>query len=276
MSIKDLLGYHLIETKEFTFTVYHLLMVILILLVTKAILWIVRRIFNRATSRKSIDQGSSHAIFQIIRYLLWIVAITIILETVGIKITFLLASSAALLVGLGLGLQNIFQDILSGVVLLFEGTVRVGDIVEIEDKIVGKVKQIGLRTSLIETRDNIIMVVPNSKFINDRVINWSHLEKRTRFFVAVGVKYGSDVDLVKKVLLECATKNREVSQKPAPIVMFYDFGNSSLDFRLYFWTNNSFWVELIKSDLRFSIDEAFRKNNIQIPFPQRDVHLKRE
>jgi len=137
------------------------------------------------------------------------------------------------------------------------------------------VKNIGFRTTKIENRDNIIMIIPNSRFIGENVINWSHIEQKTRFSVDVGVAYGSDVELVKKVLLECAYKHQEVTDYPKPFVRFLDFGNSSLDFQLYFWTDNAFRVENIKSDLRFAINNIFKKNGITIPFPQRDVHIKK-
>jgi small-conductance mechanosensitive channel len=178
-----------------------------------------------------------------------------------------------LLVGLGLGLQQIFQDFISGITLIIEGTLKVGDIVEMIDEEVGRVKEISMRTSKIETRDNIILIVPNSKLINDVVINWSHIEKKTRFNVDVGVAYGSDVNLVKEILLACAGNHNQIFSSPEPRVRFTDFGNSSLDFQLLFYTNETFRVEDIKSDLRFQIDEAFRKNKVRIPFPQRDVHL---
>ena len=180
----------------------------------------------------------------------------------------------ALLVGLGLGLQQIFQDIMSGIAILFEGSLKVGDIVEIQDNIIGRVIEIGLRTSKIETRDNIIMVVPNSKFVTDIVINWSHMEKKTRFHIDVGVAYGSDVEKVSQVLLQCAEDINKISKTPPPFVRFSDFGNSSLDFQLYFWTTETFQVEYIKSEIRYKIDSAFRANGVHIPFPQRDVHIK--
>ena len=141
------------------------------------------------------------------------------------------------------------------------------------DDEIGKVKEINFRTTKIETRDNIILVIPNSTFIDHKVINWSHIQKRTRFNVQVGVAYGSDVRLVERLLLECAYANTDVSKMPKPFVRFNDFGDSSLDFQLYFWTDKAFVVENIKSDLRFAIDKIFRENKVQIPFPQRDVHI---
>ncbi len=273
MSLRELLEQQLFKIQENPVTISDLVIIIVILITTRLVISLFGKIFKKRVSGQRFDVGRSHAIIQIIRYILWITAIIIALDTINVKITFLLAGSAALLVGIGLGLQQIFQDILSGVALLFEGSLKVGDIVEIEDEIVGKVKEIGLRTSKIETRSNIIMIIPNSKFITDNVINWSHLEKKTRFSVSVGVAYGSDVELVRDLLLKCANEHKDITKNPKPFVRFTDFGNSSLDFELFFWTTNTFWVENIKSDLRFQINRAFIENNVRIPFPQRDIHI---
>lgn len=274
MKLGEFLKSTLIETEEFDVTVYEILLILFIFLITALVMRVLKRVFRAREKRKEFDPGRSHAILQIIKYIVWIAVILISFETVGIKLTLLLAGSAALLVGLGLGLQQIFQDIMSGVAILFEGNLKVGDIVEIQNNLIGRVIEIGLRTSKIETRDNIIMVVPNSKFVTDIVINWSHNEKKTRFHVSVGVAYGSDVEKVSKTLLHCAEDQNKISPSPKPFVRFNDFGDSSLDFQLFFWTSDTFSVEFIKSEIRYNIDAAFRKNGIHIPFPQRDVYVK--
>lgn len=274
MKFKEILEYSLINTDNFNITVYNLLATIVILVITRVVIGIIHKVFRRKIfTNNNIDVGKSHTIYQLTKYTLWVIAIVLSLETIGIKITFLLAGSAALMVGLGLGLQQVFKDIVSGLFLLFEGNLKLNDVVELDDGEIGKVKEITFRTTKIETRDNIILVVPNSKFIDGNVINWSHIQKRTRFYVQVGVAYGSDVELVQKVLLESAASHKDISKSPKPFVRFYDFGSSSLDFQIYFWTDRSFEVENIKSDLRFEIDKKFRENKIQIPFPQRDVHI---
>lgn len=273
-TLKSILAVEIYKGEKFVITIYTVIVVFLILLITKLFVALINKFFKRFIIKKRIDSGRGNAIFQMVKYLIWIFSISMILETSGVKITFLLAGSAALLVGLGLGLQQIFMDILSGIVILFEGTLKVEDIVQLEDEMVGKVKQIGLRVSYIETRDNIIMIIPNSKFVNGNVINWSHMEKLTRFSVSVGVAYGTDVRLVERVLLECTADHKDVSNQHLPFVKFNDFGDSSLDFQVHFWTHETFWVERIKSDLRYAINDAFIKNNIQIPFPQRDLHIR--
>lgn len=274
MDISKILEYPLIDTEKITITVFNLLEIIIIIIVTKILLVGIKRILRRQAKTKRIELGTSHAIFQILRYVFWTIAIIIIIDTTGFKITILLAGSAALLVGIGLGVQEVFKDLISGIFMLFEGNLKVGDIVELENNLVGKVVQIGVRTTKIETRDRVVLIIPNSKFISDRLINWSHMEKKTRFHVNVGVAYGSDVEKVTKILHAAANEHVKVAKDPKPVVMFADFGESSLDFKLHFWTYDTFWVELIKSDLRYSINKKFIENNVTIPFPQRDVHIK--
>ena len=274
MTLNDILNTVLFNIADYTITVYNILVIIIILLVTFILSRILKRAFRTREKNKQIDPGRSHAILQIIKYILWLSAILISFNTIGIKLTLLLAGSAALLVGLGLGLQQIFQDFMSGLAILFEGTLKVGDIVEIRDEIVGIVKEVGLRTTKIETRDNIIMIIPNSKFVTDIVINWSHMEKKTRFHVDVGVAYGSDVEKVSSILLQCAENHKHISASPKPFVRFKNFGDSSLEFQLFFWTTDTFIVETIKSDIRYRINDAFKAQGVQIPFPQRDVHIK--
>jgi len=273
MFSSTILGNKIVETDNLTITVYDLLMAVVILVVTIILLWALKRVFRKTLFRKAIDKSKGHVVFQLIKYLIWIIAIFLMLDTIGVKITLLLAGSTALLVGIGLGLQQVFKDIISGMFLLFEGNLKIGDVVEL-DGIIGIVTEIGFRTTKIESRDNIILIIPNSKFIEENVINWSIIEQRTRFYVGVGVAYGSDVELVRKILEECAYEHNEISDDPEPFVRFFDFGNSSLDFQLYFWTNNAFRVENIKSDIRFAINRKFKENGVRIPFPQRDVHIK--
>ncbi len=193
---------------------------------------------------------------------------------VGVKMTILLASSAALLVGLGFGLQNIFNDLISGIILLFERDLEVGNLVEIEG-IMGRITSIGLRTSSVVTPENITIIVPNSKFITDNLINWTHIEnKRRRLSLRLGVAYDSDLDIVKDVLLKCGNEHNDIEKEPAPRVRLRDFGDSALDMELIVWTFQGFKHETIKSDLRFAINKIFKEKNITIPFPQQDVYIK--
>jgi small-conductance mechanosensitive channel len=188
-------------------------------------------------------------------------------------LSWLIGGSAALLVGIGLGLQQTFNDLISGIIILIEGTVEVGDIVKIDES-VAVVRKIGLRVSQIETRDNSTLIIPNSKLVVDNVNNLSHDIKPTRFQIDVGVGYNSDVRLVEKLLLQAANEHSRVSKKPKPRVQFRDFGNSSLDFTLHFHSQERMSVEFIKSDIRFNIIHLLRENKIEIPFPQQDLWLR--
>ena len=272
MTLREIIEYKLINTDKFSLSVYQLLVFTIILVITWLLLRFIRMLVQKRIKKYGLHASSTYSIFQIIKYIVWILAIGIGLESIGVKFNLLIASSAALLVGLGLGLQQLFMDYVAGVIILLEGNIKINDVVEMEE-LVGQVKSIGLRTSKIETRDDYMIVVPNHLLVNDTLINWSHNRRLTRFNVKLGVAYGTDIRLVEKVLLECAREHKDISNQPAPFVRFLDFGDSSLDFQLFFWTENTFRVENIKSSLRFSIDDHFRKHNIRIPFPQRDVHI---
>ncbi len=256
----------------YTLTVGRLLVVIGILLATRLLIWMIRRLFYRAIGRKG-DLGTRYAIYQFVKYILWILAILISLETIGVKITILLAGSAALLVGLGLGLQQTFNDVLSGVILLIEGTVRVQDVIEVEGQIV-KVQHIGLRTSIVIDRDDIYIIIPNHILVNDSVINWTRSKMLVRHRITVGVAYGSEPTLVRQVLVEAAMEHPQVYQNKVPIARLVEFGESSLNFELLFWSRNLFRIEQTKSEIRFAILKKFAEKDITIPFPQRDLHIK--
>jgi len=274
MKIQELLSQPIISTGTVNITVYSLLIILIIIITTAIMLRFLKMIFKRLIAKKVLDQGPSWSVFLIIKYFIWVIIIIVTLDTIGVQVSILLASVAALLVGVGMGIQQLFNDLASGIIILIEGNLKIGDIIQLDDGTVGRVLSIRLRTSMIKSRDDIVMIIPNSKFVNDKIINWSHLDKTTRFHINVGVAYGSDVIKVKKVLLQCAVQNKAITTKPKPFVRFLNFGDSSLDFQLYFWTAQTFEVENLKSDLRFAINEEFINNGIQIPFPQRDVHIK--
>jgi len=273
MTLKEILSYTFVESEHIKISVYSVMVSLMIVLATLVILWVIKRIFQRLVEKNQLDKSASWSIFQIIKYFIWVLVCVLILESLGMQISILLASIAALLVGVGLGLQQLFNDLASGLILLIERTLKIDDVIQLEDGEIGKVTHIGLRTSEIKTRDDISMIVPNSKFVNDKIINWSHNDTHTRFHVNVGVAYGSNPNKVRDILLECVQSHAEISKYPEPFIRFNDFGDSSLDFQIFFWVANSFTVERIKSDMRYKIFEEFSKNGIEIPFPQRDLHI---
>ena len=269
---------HFIETVIFRIGKYEvqvsdLLVVLAIFFVTKLILWVIRKAIFRKSNGDRREMSNAYSLYQIIKYLLWIFAILFMMQTLGISITVLLAGSAALLVGIGLGLQQTFNDFISGVILLIEGTTRIGDVLEVDGQVV-EIQEIGIRTSKGLTRDDIIVIIPNSAITNSKVINWSHQSKRTRFRIDVGVAYGSDVDLVVRILEASALEHPDISHKENIEARFVNFGNSSLDFQLLFFSDDVFRIEKVKSEIRKIINRKFIENNITIPFPQVDLHVK--
>lgn len=225
--------------------------------------------------RSKVDRGSQYALNRLLTYFAYLIGVLLVLQTAGFSLIGLWTGAAALLVGIGIGLQQTFNDLICGIIILFERSVKVGDYLDMggTDRI-GVVRKIGARTSQVETRDNIILYIPNSKLIGDSVINLSQTKSRARFHVVVGVAYGSDTSLVKKLLLDAADKHGLVLKSPKPSVRFLDFGSSSLDFKLLFYTSDFARVEDTRSDLRFLIDSAFRSHGIEIPFPQRDLWIR--
>ncbi len=272
-SLTKILEFELLSIADYKIRVYTLVAIVLILLITKGLLFIIKKTLFRKYKNKKLDTGNTHALYQIITYVIWVIAIGFILETIGIKVTVLIAGSAALLVGVGLGLQQTFNDIISGIILLSERSIRVDDILEIDGDIV-RIQSIGLRTSKGLNTDDISIIIPNSLITTNKVINWSHQSKRTRFKINVGVAYGSDVDLVIKILEESAFEHPEITDRNFIEARLIDFGNSSLDFQVLFFSDNIFRINKVKSDIRKIINRKFIQRNIVIPFPQMDLHFK--
>jgi len=272
-TITDFFNFEIFNFNNNTLTIFDLSSIILIIIITKLVLWLISKaLFNKHKLHK-LDKGSAFALFQIIKYVIWIIAISLMLETLGIKVTILLAGSAALLVGVGLGLQQTFNDMLSGIILLFEHSVKVGDILEIDgDRVI--IQEIGLRTSKGMNVRQIVVIIPNSLITTNKVINWSHQTQKTLFNIDIGVAYGSDVDLVIQTLEESAEEHLEFLECEFKEVRFVNFGNSSLDFQLFFYSKNIFSIEKVKSDIRKIICKKFNEHKISIPFPQMDLHIK--
>ncbi|MCP3932346.1 MAG: mechanosensitive ion channel [Bacteroidetes bacterium] len=276
MSFDEILEHELINVGDYKLYLSQVLSAILILVLARLFIWLMGRFFFRRFYRKrQVEVGRQFAVKQIFKYFVYTAAVLFALQTLGVTLSAVWAGTAALLVGIGLGLQQTFTDLMSGIILLFEGSVRVGDVVIVDD-IVGKVKKIGLRTATVETRDEFDMLVPNSRLVTNNVTNWSHNASPTRFQVKVGVAYSSDVELVTRLLLKAAKKHPEVLKKPVPRIEFEDFGNSSLNFTLHFYSWEFLKIEFVKSDLRYQIQSLFQQNQVEIPFPQRDVWIRRK
>ncbi|MEC9282210.1 MAG: mechanosensitive ion channel domain-containing protein [Bdellovibrionota bacterium] len=227
---------------------------------------------RRALEDRDIDPGVKASLERFSRYLIVVLGIWIALDSLGFNLSSLAAFGAVLGVGIGFGLQNITQNFISGIIILIERPIKKGDMVEVKG-VRGKVLDIQARSTLILTRDDVVIIVPNSQFISEQVVNDSFSGEKIRLNLSVGVAYGSDVELVKSTLVDVAYRNDKVLKSPHPKVLFHDFGDSALVFDLRVWVDDLWDRELVLSDLRFSIDKAFREKDITIPFPQRDLHL---
>ena len=272
-TITDFFNFEILNFNNYTLSIFDLSSIIVIVIITKLVLWLISKAIFNKTKLHNLDKGSAFSLFQIIKYLIWVIAIALMLEALGVQVTILLAGSAALLVGIGLGLQQTFNDILSGIILLFEHSVKVGDILEIDgDRVI--IQEIGLRTSKGMNVRQIVVIIPNSLITTNKVINWSHQTQKTLWNIDIGVAYGSDVDLVIKTLEESAVEHLEFSECEFKEVRFVNFGNSSMDFQLFFYSKNIIGIEKVKSDIRKIIYKKFNENKITIPFPQMDLHIK--
>ncbi len=258
-------GDHLVKI-----TPWAIIAVILAFIIASFLLKWVYVLFTRKMDTQ--DKNKFISVFKFIKYITYIVVVFMVLSASGINVTPFLAASAALLVGLGLALQELFQDVIGGMFIIIDKSLLVGDIIEVDGR-VGRIIDIKLRTTRAITRDDKIIIVPNHKFITDTIYSYTQNHRTTREYVNVGVAYGSDTRLVEQLLLKAVVEQRGVLKAPNPFVLFQDFGDSSLDFRVLFYINDSFAELKIKSELRFKIDTLFRENNITIPYPQRDVHL---
>ena len=233
-----------------------------------------RMLQNRIAKKAYLDPGLRYTMGRLTQYFVITLGLLFALSTAfDLNLTSLAVVFTALSVGIGFGLQYIAADIASGFILLFERPVRVGDRITIgEDE--GDVQSINLRTTVVSTNDRISIIVPNSKLISQRLINWSYGDPRARISIPVGVAYNSDIELVTNILMKAAEDVDNVLRDPAPKVQFLKFGDWSLDFRLLVWTNRPRLHTQIRSDINYRIEKLFRDAGIEIPFPQTELRLR--
>ncbi|MCB0391712.1 MAG: mechanosensitive ion channel, partial [Bdellovibrionales bacterium] len=229
---------------------------------------------QRVLSRLDIDASLKHTLKTMMFYSLLVILTLFVLRLLNIPITIFAVLGSALAIGVGFGSQNIVNNFISGLILMIERPVRVGDIIE-TDGLKGSVENIGARSTIIKSMDNTHYVVPNSSFLEKNVLNWTLSDDVVRTKVNVGVAYGSPVRKVEELLKKSVSNNERILKYPEPLVLFADFGDNSLNFEIYFWTKviNVMQLRMLESYVRFQIDELFNENNIVIAFPQRDIHL---
>lgn len=275
MKLDEILNSVIFRINDYNLTVYELLAAISVLIITRIALYIIRLFLRKAAKKVDPADGRHQSIYLLIKYFGWTIGIIMAINTLGVSVGILLASSAALFVGLGFGLQTTFQDLISGIIILVEHNIKINDVVEV-DGLVAQVREIGLRTAKIETRDDITMIIPNRKFVENNIINWSHGRRDTRFQLDMGVSYKSDPEKVREVLLDCASNHDNILIKKGrmPFVRFIDYGDSSINFSLFFFSQNAFRIEHTKSELRFKIFKKLKEAGIEIPYPQNDVYIK--
>src|SRR4051812_21333982 len=255
-----------------------LLQVFLLIALLVTVFWISSRtkrfLFNRYLVRSGLDRSLQYAIAQIISNLVLMIGIFLVLENTGIHLGALTVFAGAVGVGVGFGLQNIASNFISGLVILAERPITIGDRVEVAG-VTGQVQQIRARSTVIVTNDNITMIVPNSKFIDSPVTNWTYGDPRVRFRLPIGVAYGSDVNKVRDALVAAGRTNVHVLEDPAPNAFLIKFGESTIDFELIVWSSEmSHRPSRFTSDLNFAIEEKLRLAGIELPNPQRDIHIR--
>jgi small-conductance mechanosensitive channel len=270
-----LLNYPLLELGDRALTPGLLLLLVTLLL----LVWLVeiplrRFVLRRVLGRTRLEPAMQYAVARLAGYLFILLGWFVALQTLGINLSSLALFAGALGVGLGFGLQNIVSNFISGIILLAERPVAVGDRVEV-GSVAGRITQINLRSTMVITNDNISIIVPNSEFVSSQVVNWSHGDPKVRMRLPVGIAYGSDVEKFRRAMLEVARAHPAVLPQPEPFVYFIGFGDSSLDFEVSVWTIDlASSPRRLRSDLYYAIESKLREIGVEIPFPQRDLHLR--
>ncbi len=266
----DFFNYTISLGKDINVTIKGVIFIILFLVIIALVLRAIKKFVLQR-----IDKENKNVFKTAFTFTSWIVYLfffLIAMSMVGINITALLASAAVLLVGVGLALQTLFQDVIAGFFVLFDKTVKVGDIIEIEGDF-ARVEHIDLRTTRAVMLDNKVVVIPNHLYLNKSFKNWTQNGDMVRTFISVRVAHNSDIKLVEKLLYQVASENKKVVKEPAPLVIFESIDESSFEFKLFFSVLDSFNAREPRSELLFKTIELFELNNIRIPYPQRDIHI---
>ena len=232
--------------------------------------WLIRRLLSKTRLQASLQYGLS----RILGYALIAIGFYVAFQVVGLDLSSLAIVAASLGVGVGFGLQNIINNFVSGIIILAERPISIGDRIEVAG-VAGRVTKIQLRSTTVVTNDNITMIVPNADFISNTVTNWSHGDPKVRIRVPVGVAYGTDLKLLQRILLESAAEHPKALKVPMPVVLFTEFGDSSLNFELAVWTQEMTATPIhFTSEMNFIIEQKLSQQGIEIPFPQRDLHVR--
>lgn len=272
--LQQILNFQLFQVSNAPVTVASILIFLLLITIFIVVgIWVRRNLNRRILKRFKVDEGTSYTLSRISQYLIITIGVLISFNFVGINLSSLTVIFGLLSVGIGFGLQNITSNFISGLIILFERPIGVGDRVVVSD-IEGDVTEINIRSTMVRTVNNIYIIVPNSEFVSKDVINYSHGDPSYRLDVDVGVSYGSDLDVVLKALKEVAEENKSVMEDPEPEVHLIEFGESSWNMQLRAWIPDVKHYPRVRNELNQSIIRTFRKYDVQIPFPQRDLHMR--
>lgn len=267
LTFNQFLQYEILSLGKYSLSVYEILAALIIVLLAIFLNRVTKKLIYRSDK---VDIGKKFAISQILYYIIFIIATIMVMKSLGVDISPLLLGSGAILVGIGLGLQNLFLDFISGVIILFDRSVQMGDTIDI-DGTIGEVKEIRMRTTTIQTRERKSVIYPNSLLTKDKLVNFSHDSPAVIFTIEVGVGYETDIDLASSLLEKAARENPAVLQDKPIIVRLENFGDSSLDLKLYYYSLKLFEAPQIRSDIRKAILSNFRENKINTPFPIRTL-----
>jgi len=264
----------LFKIQEVGITISHLVVAVLSILFSLIVSAVVRSLLRRRVFKRfQLDEGLEYALLKFVHYLILVIGVYMGLKSINLPLGALVGLFAVIGVGIGFGLQNLASNFTSGLILLLERPVKVGDRLELDD-VWGDVIRINLRTTVIQTPDDIAIIVPNSKLLEENVTNYSFGNPRIRIHVPVGIAYGSDVDKATDIMIRAAKDHNLVMDAPAPKTWFREFGDSSLNFELLAWIPSAQRKFDVISDLNTAIDRGFREAGVEIPFPQRDLHLR--
>jgi small-conductance mechanosensitive channel len=272
--LNQVLDFKLFEINQTPVTVSSIVMFVIMI----AVFYVISRLLNRlilkrVLSKFNIDEGIQFTLRRMIHYLIMITGTVVAFQFVGVDLAGLAVIFGLLSVGIGFGLQNVTSNFISGLILLFERPIKVGDRVTVGD-VEGDVISINMRSTTVRTLNNIAIIVPNSEFVSSQVTNWSHGDPKIRLNIEVGVSYNSDLDKVIKALYEVAEEQAGVMKNPEPTVLLTGFGDSSWNMLLRIWLANPQRYYLTKSEINCAIVRKFRQQDIEIPFPQRDLHVR--
>ena len=273
-TFKQLLHYQLFSVNQTPITLLSLFVFVLVISTFYVLAHGIQRLLrNRILTHVELSTATQYTLMRISQYIVWVIGAIIAFQFIGIDLSALAVVFGFLSVGIGFGLQNLTSNFISGIILLFEQHINVGDRVTVADT-EGNVVEINIRSTTIRSLNNVAFIVPNSEFISSTVINWSHGDPTTRLEIDVGVSYQSDLDVVTRSMLEAGTEHPEVLQDPAPKVWFMGFGDSAWNMRLLVWVDNPHGRRQVQSDINCTIVRKFRENGVEIPFPQRDLHVR--